>query len=307
MLDQAGFIFIVLSEATLDVAAVELGLAPVRTTTPVCQQLNCNVTLQISRGLLQKYGAERIRDTPITEASDAYACAMCTTAVWQASWLQLKGMVKSRALPACGAAFAHCQLCCGCVHVCARASALLQSDRMLSLAVSALMQAGFAGIATGAAMAGLRPVCEFMTFNFAMQARHFCAFLCFTSASCALLVIINFPCVASCLYTPGGILLLHLRQAAAACLSINHSFHPLSDLDTALGAAGNRSDHQFSSQNIIHVCWDNPCTYCVQGTQWRSSWCSSTAFAVLWSMVQPCAWPQSEPTLMQAWLTNAQG
>lgn len=29
---------------------------------------------------------------------------------------------------------------------------------------------GFAGIAVGAAMAGLRPVCEFMTFNFAMQA-----------------------------------------------------------------------------------------------------------------------------------------
>lgn len=29
---------------------------------------------------------------------------------------------------------------------------------------------GFAGIATGAAMAGLRPICEFMTFNFSMQA-----------------------------------------------------------------------------------------------------------------------------------------
>ena len=33
------------------------------------------------------------------------------------------------------------------------------------------VQAGFTGIATGAAMAGLRPVCEFMTFNFAMQVR----------------------------------------------------------------------------------------------------------------------------------------
>ena len=32
-----------------------------------------------------------------------------------------------------------------------------------------LTQAGFTGIATGAAMAGLRPICEFMTFNFAMQ------------------------------------------------------------------------------------------------------------------------------------------
>ncbi|BDA40474.1 Pyruvate dehydrogenase E1 component subunit beta, mitochondrial [Coccomyxa sp. Obi] len=52
---------------------------------------------KITRGLLQKYGAERVRDTPITEA-------------------------------------------------------------------------GFTGIATGAAMAGLKPVCEFMTFNFAMQA-----------------------------------------------------------------------------------------------------------------------------------------
>ncbi|VDP22570.1 unnamed protein product, partial [Schistosoma margrebowiei] len=29
---------------------------------------------------------------------------------------------------------------------------------------------GFAGIAIGAAMAGLKPICEFMTFNFAMQA-----------------------------------------------------------------------------------------------------------------------------------------
>uniref|UniRef100_A0A8D0G9Z5 Pyruvate dehydrogenase E1 component subunit beta n=1 Tax=Sphenodon punctatus TaxID=8508 RepID=A0A8D0G9Z5_SPHPU len=29
---------------------------------------------------------------------------------------------------------------------------------------------GFTGIAVGAAMAGLRPICEFMTFNFSMQA-----------------------------------------------------------------------------------------------------------------------------------------
>ncbi|KAG1836185.1 thiamine diphosphate-binding protein, partial [Suillus subalutaceus] len=29
---------------------------------------------------------------------------------------------------------------------------------------------GFAGIAVGAALSGLRPICEFMTFNFAMQA-----------------------------------------------------------------------------------------------------------------------------------------
>lgn len=33
-----------------------------------------------------------------------------------------------------------------------------------------ITEMGFAGVATGAAMAGLRPICEFMTFNFAMQA-----------------------------------------------------------------------------------------------------------------------------------------
>lgn len=32
------------------------------------------------------------------------------------------------------------------------------------------MQAGFTGIAVGSAFAGAKPVCEFMTFNFAMQA-----------------------------------------------------------------------------------------------------------------------------------------
>merc|ERR1712209_134618 len=33
-----------------------------------------------------------------------------------------------------------------------------------------ITEMGFAGIAVGAAMAGVRPVCEFMTFNFSMQA-----------------------------------------------------------------------------------------------------------------------------------------
>lgn len=32
-----------------------------------------------------------------------------------------------------------------------------------------ITEAGFAGIAVGAALNGLRPVCEFMTFNFSMQ------------------------------------------------------------------------------------------------------------------------------------------
>ena len=33
-----------------------------------------------------------------------------------------------------------------------------------------ITEAGFTGLATGAAMAGLRPICEFMTMNFSMQA-----------------------------------------------------------------------------------------------------------------------------------------
>ena len=33
-----------------------------------------------------------------------------------------------------------------------------------------ITEMGFAGVAVGAAMAGLKPVCEFMTFNFSMQA-----------------------------------------------------------------------------------------------------------------------------------------
>lgn len=32
-----------------------------------------------------------------------------------------------------------------------------------------ITEAGFAGIAVGAALAGLKPICEFMTFNFSMQ------------------------------------------------------------------------------------------------------------------------------------------
>ena len=35
---------------------------------------------------------------------------------------------------------------------------------------SLMVQAGFTGIAVGAAFSGLKPICEFMTFNFAMQA-----------------------------------------------------------------------------------------------------------------------------------------
>lgn len=40
-------------------------------------------------------------------------------------------------------------------------------DRVIDTPITEM---GFAGVAVGAAMAGLRPVCEFMTWNFAMQA-----------------------------------------------------------------------------------------------------------------------------------------
>lgn len=40
-------------------------------------------------------------------------------------------------------------------------------DRVIDTPITEM---GFAGVAVGAAMAGLKPICEFMTFNFAMQA-----------------------------------------------------------------------------------------------------------------------------------------
>lgn len=55
---------------------------------------------------------------------------------------------------------------------------------------------GFAGIAVGAAMAGLRPVCEFMTFNFSMQAidqvwRVWASFQCLSCSEFGPLQVIN--------------------------------------------------------------------------------------------------------------------
>lgn len=41
------------------------------------------------------------------------------------------------------------------------------SDRVVDTPITEM---GFAGLAVGAAFAGLRPICEFMTFNFSMQA-----------------------------------------------------------------------------------------------------------------------------------------
>lgn len=57
-----------------------------------------------------------------------------------------------------------------------------------------ITESGFAGICIGAAMAGLRPICEFMTFNFSMQAMdqliNSAAKTCFMSAG-----LINVPIV----------------------------------------------------------------------------------------------------------------
>ena len=39
-----------------------------------------------------------------------------------------------------------------------------------------ITEAGFAGLAVGAALYGLKPVCEFMTFNFSMQVVSHCSF-----------------------------------------------------------------------------------------------------------------------------------
>ena len=39
-------------------------------------------------------------------------------------------------------------------------------DRIIDTPIT---EAGFTGLAVGAAMHGMRPICEFMTFNFALQ------------------------------------------------------------------------------------------------------------------------------------------
>lgn len=85
------------------------------------------VLLQISKGLLDKYGPDRVLDTPITE-----------------------------------------------VHYKILKTPFLLSFRLYipdhTLTHFPLSpQAGFTGIGVGAAYQGLRPIVEFMTFNFSMQ------------------------------------------------------------------------------------------------------------------------------------------
>ena len=43
----------------------------------------------------------------------------------------------------------------------------IQVNTLTDACCSDLQESGFAGMAVGAAFAGLRPICEFMTFNFA--------------------------------------------------------------------------------------------------------------------------------------------
>ena len=89
---------------------------------------------------MQKHGSMRVRDTPITEV---------------------------RALPAPALFVSHFEKGSRAIDLavlCWKACSILLSCCVVTL------QAGFTGIGCGAAMAGLRPVVEFMTFNFAMQA-----------------------------------------------------------------------------------------------------------------------------------------
>jgi hypothetical protein len=62
----------------------------------------------------------------------------------------------------CSSARCHCPLC-----LCHR---LTRGRHARTPPPPTHTQAGFTGIAVGSAFAGTRPVCEFMTFNFAMQA-----------------------------------------------------------------------------------------------------------------------------------------
>lgn len=82
-----------------------------------------NGAYKVTKGLAQKYGLERVIDTPITEMGALLRRLMVKTR-WQVE----------------------VEFCVGIV-VCA----------------------GFAGLGVGAAMGGLRPIIEFMTWNFSMQ------------------------------------------------------------------------------------------------------------------------------------------
>jgi pyruvate dehydrogenase E1 component beta subunit len=111
---------------------------------------------KITRGLLQKYGPKRVKDTPITEvhahpgvrqAPCGGAGMCCSVAMWR--WLAVKWAVASWL---------------------AAARCLSVRPPHHSTRLRCTLQAGFTGIGVGAAFHGLRPIVEFMTWNFSMQA-----------------------------------------------------------------------------------------------------------------------------------------
>ncbi|KIZ01127.1 pyruvate dehydrogenase E1 component subunit beta [Monoraphidium neglectum] len=95
---------------------------------------------KITRGLLQKYGADRVRDTPITERERQQRRQVQQQGRRQ-QWQQQRQQWHRR-----------------------------QRRQQWQRRQHQLEPHGFTGIAVGSAFAGLRPVCEFMTWNFAMQA-----------------------------------------------------------------------------------------------------------------------------------------
>lgn len=121
---------------------------------------------KITRGLLQKYGAKRVKDTPITEASSWWegwlGCLRCGGDAWKSFMsLTYNGMPSFHAIKR-SAVFPPRQ------NQPLKAFPLPPSDSPSPLPLP--LQAGFTGIAVGSAFQGLKPVVEFMTFNFSMQA-----------------------------------------------------------------------------------------------------------------------------------------
>ncbi len=115
--------------------------------------------MQITRGLLQKYGPERVKDTPITEVRCSHDSAFTA---------QHAARHRTHCSPLSSAEQA-CRHRAGCSTPLAAAKAY-QRGYIVPYCVLCTLQAGFTGIAVGSAFAGLRPICEFMTWNFALQA-----------------------------------------------------------------------------------------------------------------------------------------
>lgn len=117
-----------------------------------------------------------------------------------------------------------------------------------------ITEMGFAGIAVGAAMSGLRPICEFMTFNFAMQ---------------AIDQIIN--SAGKTFYMSAGLVTIFLVLFFIVLMNIKNIFFYI----------------------LIYI-FLGKCSYSIQRTKWGSSWSWSSAFSMLWSMVCSLPWFKSK-------------